>query len=542
MAGRLAEDQPIRLPSSPTIPYYSGNHHRSTSSSLPFVPPSHEPKPPPTAPSSAAPKVYDYYTPALWSEEDRGQRREMRERAAEELRWKGERDELLRIARTAAQRAAAFSALVKNGAGAPATTIATTPTAADRTSYLSPSVVGSTPPSSSPRTVQASRYLRSTLPAPLDLEAAVASGNPAEPQGPLVIIRSPSQPTVVASPPRSRSVSPDTRLAPAPLTPESPPKDLVTPETTPTGKSEHSPVSPPWTTPDFPLPPPSVGTARSRSSMISVLTRSDTGAFGASGDDEHRLSVADSIARSSMIESLTGSDLGGGPLPETAVSPVPSHGDKLSRRWSGTDIMRRKAVPSIHSLEHPSSEDAIVLDSPPLSVRSLSSRPASAIGTLSHAYTLSADPPFVEDDPLYLPPPTMPDTATPVKRMSRPKSLSPTYAIDDLSEPSAADDDDELDDFVAPPVRRNAIPPSRLVEHRLSTLYSASEGSLASRYDGGQARRSSEADRRGSDFPGFNLPPPPGERRGSQSRRGSEGERRGSVSVADDIEEEHDSQ
>lgn len=514
--------------------------------------------------------MYDYYTPALWSAENRPARVEKREREMEELKWQAEREDMLRLARKEAQRAAlAFSTtfgVPKDSADRPRTISGASTTAyggdgSQRNSYLGPlSVTGS----SGGRIT--SPYLRSTLPAsPTIEEDMVAFGStlPAvQAQPPMVVIRSPSTPDV----PDAGSSRPivDSQIANVLHTPQVLiRRDFITPETSP-NDSEHSPISPPWTTPAFPLPPPSVG--GSRTSMISHLTYS-------SDEDDQPADVpptgggllrqgslrsrASSNARSSIIESLTGSDLGNGSvvLDSRNATFNDAASDKQRRRWSGTPLTTRKPVSYDVDVEAGEGGYEVNLASPTGSDRSASpptsSRPTSSFAVLSRTYTLTADPPLDQSaadldelDPLE-PSPTL---LTPSKpRMSRPKSLSPTYQISS----SGSSDDEPFDvesdtisaadvPLVIPP-RRNAHP-SRLHEHRLSTVWSGSEGSLASKFEahrrgsettlaggaGGEGRRSSEYSTLAD------------QRRGSQSRRGSEGADR-RPSFAEDIVEEEGS-
>lgn len=510
--------------------------------------------------------MYDYYTPALWSAENRPARIEKREREMEELKWQAEREDMLRLARKEAQRAAlAFSTNVVQGGDRPRTISGASTTAyggdgSQRNSYLGPSAT------SGGRIT--SPYLRSTLPAsPTIEEGSVAFGSTlraVQAQPPMVVIRSPSTPDV----PDAGSLRPivDSQIANVLHTPQVLiRRDFITPETSP-NESENSPISPPWTTPAFPLPPPSVG--GSRTSMISHLTYS-------SDEDDQPAHVpptgggllrqgslrsrASSNARSSIIESLTGSDLGNGSvvLGSRNASSTDAASDKQRRRWSGTPLTTRKPVSYDVDLEAGEGGYEVNLASPTGSERSASpptsSRPTSSFAVLSRTYTLTADPPLDQSaadldelDPLE-PSPTL---LTPSKpRMSRPKSLSPTYQMHASSSGSSDEEPFDVESdtintadvpLVIPP-RRNAHP-SRLHEHRLSTVWSGSEGSLASKFEA--HRRGSEATlapgvggegRRSSEYSTL------AERRGSQSRRGSEGATDRRPSFAEDIVEEEGS-
>lgn len=185
---------------------------------------------------------------------------------------------------------------------------------------------------------------------------------------------------------------------------------------------------------------------------------------------------APSVTYSSSVTSSSSHADGLGPASSaSAASPVKERGER--RRWSATDVIKRKAVPTFLTLDLENPDQVRAGSTESVEEREgTPRRPASASAT----YALGGP----SSSPLTPPP----------KRMSRPKSLSPpSWSIVSSSDSSSEHVDyalEEAADVVStsPPVGRfgtsrkayASTPPSTLVDNRLSTLWSGSEGSRLS--------------------------------------------------------------
>lgn len=185
---------------------------------------------------------------------------------------------------------------------------------------------------------------------------------------------------------------------------------------------------------------------------------------------------APSVTYSGSVTSSSSHADGLGPSSSaSAASPVKERGER--RRWSATDVIKRKAVPTFLTLDLENPDQLRAGGTESVEEREgTPRRPASASAT----YALGG--------------PSSSPLTPPTKRMSRPKSLSPpSWSIVSSSDSSSEHVDyalEEAADVVStsPPVGRfgtsrkayASTPPSTLVDNRLSTLWSGSEGSRLS--------------------------------------------------------------
>ena len=219
---------------------------------------------------------------------------------------------------------------------------------------------------------------------------------------------------------------------------------------------------------------------------------------------------SDSYVRSAYSASVSSSSADG-VGPSSSASPVKSERESR-RRWSATDVMKRKAVPTFLTLDLEEAAAADALDREAAAGDERSStprRPSSASATYAlGSALLSMAAPGERTTPAPAAFSTPPPAAAPAKRMSRPKSLSPpswSNVSSSRSDSSCEPIDDLLESadhipsappsrpiFVSPAPRPGyaSTPPSKLVNSRLSTLWSGSS-------EGGSSRLS---DRRPSDF------------------------------------------